>query len=271
MKRLYEPQEKPMSVAVFTSDSGMGISNIIKTGRSLEKGRGSPFAVTAICSDSLKSEAAEIGSRFKVPAFVHDLDAFCMELGTVRRDRSVRPAYFRMVMEDLEVHGIEPDLIALVDYKTIVTEPLLGRLAINIHDADLSIRGEDGKAVYTGAWAFRTAVLRDSRREARASTHMVTEEADQGPVLMVSAPVEVPVPESIATKSSISLMGVMRIEKVYLKLIRKADKGILPRTIAEMARGNFAVSCDGILHYRGVPIPYGYDYETKRPISAPRQ
>ncbi len=263
MRKLYEPKARPMSVALFMSGSGTDAVSVLEAERTLRKGAGAPFAVTAICTDNTASNAAEVGRRFGVAVFTHDLEAFCKELGTVRRDRSVRPAYFTMVMDDLKAHGVEPDLIVLAGYMVLAAPPLLGDLAVNVHPADLSIRDSDGKAVYTGANAVRDALL-DGRDEIRASTHMVTEEMDQGHVLMVSAPVKVELPQGFDRNDSDMVREVSEEHKESLKRI--GDWVILPKTVTAMAAGSFALDGDGVMCYRGAQIPRGYDFS----IGAPR-
>lgn len=250
-----------MPVNIFMSGSGTNAVKILEVEQSLRDGPGSPFTVAAICADNLRSNAEKIGSRFGLPVFMHDLDDFCNELGTVRRDRSVRPAYFKMVMEDLKAQGIGSDLVVLAGYMIVVTKPLLDKLIINVHPADLSIRDSNGKAVYIGDRAVRDAIL-DGRKEIRASTHIVTEETDQGPVLAVSAPVKVELPENFdGTEESLKLIA----DEHQKKLKEVGDWVILPWSIIEIAKGNFARQ-DGVVYYLSQPIPHGYSVSTQTPI-----
>ncbi|MFF9573073.1 phosphoribosylglycinamide formyltransferase [Streptomyces sp. NPDC014685] len=59
---------------------------------------------------------------------------------------------------------------------------------MNVHPADLTVTGQDGRARYTGMDAVPDA-LSDGRSEVRASAHLVRNPVDEGMVLAVSRPV----------------------------------------------------------------------------------
>lgn len=82
------------------------------------------------------------------------------------------------------------DAVVLLGYIYILTEPLLAAFPdriLNVHDADLSLRNEDGGPRYPGLHATRDAIVA-GERETRSSVHLVTPELDSGPVLARSNP-----------------------------------------------------------------------------------
>lgn len=262
MKRLYRPGAKPMSVALFMSGSGTNAVKVLELEQVLRKEAASPFTVAAICTDNPRSNAGEIGKRFDVPVFVHDLDDFAKQFSTVRVNMSIRPRYFEMVLNDLEARNVSSDLIVLAGYMVLVTLPLLEKLVVNVHPADLSVRDKNGNAIYIGANAVRDAVL-ERRDEIRASTHIVTEEMDQGPVLLVSEPVKLFFPPSLKNEDTEAINAVADAYQDRLK--EMGDWVILPRTLLEISNGNFGISDNGVMHYMGQPIPRGYDVSTETP------
>ena len=84
------------------------------------------------------------------------------------------------------VSAFGADLVILLGYIYIVTDPLLSRFRIlNIHDSDLRITRADGERRYTGLRSTRDAILA-GETETRSTLHVVTEKLDGGPILSVS-------------------------------------------------------------------------------------
>jgi folate-dependent phosphoribosylglycinamide formyltransferase PurN len=82
------------------------------------------------------------------------------------------------------------DAVVLLGYIYILTAPMLDAFAgriLNVHDADLTLLGSDGRRRYTGLHSTRDAILA-GERETRSTLHVVTEEVDAGPILAVSEP-----------------------------------------------------------------------------------
>jgi folate-dependent phosphoribosylglycinamide formyltransferase PurN len=87
------------------------------------------------------------------------------------------------MLQDFDV-----DVVVLLGYVYILTEPMLeafpGRI-LNVHDADLTLLGSDGRRRYTGLHSTRDAILA-GERETRSTLHVVTEEVDAGPIVALS-------------------------------------------------------------------------------------
>lgn len=128
-------------------------------------------------------------------------------------------------------------------------ESLVRRLGI-----DLTIVDEHGKRKYRGDKAVRKAILA-GERELRATTHLITEEVDGGPVLMVSAPLSVELPPHFYPCDSELVTMVAEQHQARLKEV--GDWVIFPRTLQYLAGGRFAKDEAGLLHFDGRPIPNG--------------
>lgn len=97
--------------------------------------------------------------------------------------RSDRRAFDAETASMLRAHDV--DAVVLLGYLFVITEPLLAAYPdriLNVHDADLTLRNEDGSPRYPGLHATRDAIYA-GERETRSSVHLVTPELDAGPVI----------------------------------------------------------------------------------------
>lgn len=143
--------------------------------------RGGDYELAAVVASDPACEALPLLRRAGVPAVVHDIRAF----GT---GRAVRPAFDAATREILTPY--RPDVLVLSGYLHIVTAPLLaaypGRI-VNVHDADLSVTGPEGRPRYRGLHATRDA-LRAGETATCCTAHIVTADVDAGPILARSRP-----------------------------------------------------------------------------------
>jgi hypothetical protein len=128
---------------------------------------------------------------------------------------------------------------------------------VNVHPADLSLLTPDGKRKYTGDHAVKDAILA-GEKILRSSTLWTDQGVDTGPLLMVSAPVDVVLPLSLAElkKDPAGLAGVVDLHQQRLK--EKGDWVIFPLTIEMIAKGRFALDEFNNVHVDGLPVPNGY-------------
>lgn len=256
-----------MNVAVFMSGSGTNAVKLLEFQEGLERKGERPFKISAMVTDNRNegNNAWRIADRFGIAdVFYSDFREFRRAHISDPRDLSQREPYFKGIMSNLT--GI--DCIALAGYEIIVTEPLLaafdGRI-INVHPADLSIREVSGRAIYVGNHAVRDAIL-GGQREIRSSTHIVIGGVDQGPVLLVSEPVEVVLPdntslEELRKKENSGLADAVAGEHQG-RLKQVGDWRIFPLTLEYMAKGRFARNDDGIVCLDSKPIPMGHRIES---------
>ncbi len=274
MRRLYDPQAKgQLNIVAFISGSGTNLERILELEASMRDGEGSHFRVQAVCADRLGTRIDEISEAFSVPSVVFSLDEFCRDRGVRRADHSVRPEYFDIVMNHQLINGA--DAFVLAGYKVLMPENVLtrmGPMVFNVHPADLSIRDPQGRAVYIGEHGVRDAIL-SGETQIRSSTQIATGEMDCGPPLLISAPVNVKLPVGITIGELKLAQNRDLLRKISSehqdRLKAEGDWFILPRTILEVARGNFALENDGTIHYFNgsawIPIPRGLDATTNTP------
>ena len=172
----------PLRVALLTSRCAPGFSWLLEQ----DPLRGRLYdLVVGLSSDAGSEELPRLRAA-GIPALSHDLGTFCAARGGKRGDLALRREYDARTTPFLK--GYRPDLIVLCGYLHIVTEPLLsafpGRV-INLHDADLTVIGGDGRPLFRGLHSTYDA-LAGGRSETRSTVHLVTAEVDQGPPLVRS-------------------------------------------------------------------------------------
>ncbi len=258
---LYDPEKerRPMKVAGFMSGSGSNIVKLLELSRRLEAREGkAPFEVVFIFSDrsdgSCRGE--EIACQHGIPYISYDIRTFHRLRGLKRTANSTEGLMARKEFDRVArkmVAAFEVDVIALGGYMSFIT---LDR-CVNVHPADLSILTAEGHRRYVGDHAVLDAVLA-GEKVLRASTLWTDQGVDTGPLLMVSAPLSVTLPEPIEVlrKNKEQLAEVAGSHQQKLKEI--GDWQIFPRTVEMIARGRFALDEDKRVHVDGRPVPEGY-------------
>lgn len=189
---LHDPNCGILSLAIFLSGTGSNARKMVETGLLEEKSSKPLYLVVAIFSDKKSSAAIKISRDYSIPVIVNDIDDFYRQKNKPKRDLNTRMEYDQNTVSSLAPYN--PHLIVYAGYMSIVTQPLINAyLGINLHPADLT-REKEGKRLYTGAHAVRDALLAWEKR-LRSTTHLLTHEVDAGPILFVSNPIDVQLPE----------------------------------------------------------------------------
>ncbi|MBI4361135.1 hypothetical protein HY572_05175 [Candidatus Micrarchaeota archaeon] len=227
---------KPLRVAILMSGKGSVAKSILE---SEENGRS--YQVVCIFTDNPKSNAKALAKKFKIPCEENDLVAFYKKKGKPKSDLSLRAEFDSITIRKLRRH--DPDVLAFAGYMAIASTVLVNAfLGINVHPADLSIANETGKRKYAGAHAVRDAILA-GEKQLRATTHVVSEEVDGGPILMRSNPVAVKLPKGFDPQNK------TQVEKVALqhqeRLKKAGDFVIFPQTLKGIADGTLRPSTNG--------------------------
>ena len=196
----YNPEQNagPMKIAAFMSGSGSNIRMLLNREQELIKTRGeSPFHVVFIFSDRSdgRCQGEKIALENGLPYFSYDIRKFHSIRGINRTVNTAEGLNIRREFDSIALSLVEVfdiNLIALGGYMSFTT--LEG--CVNVHPADLSILTADNKRKYTGDHAVLDAIV-NGEKSLRASTLWTDQGVDTGPLLMVSDPVEVNLPESV--------------------------------------------------------------------------
>lgn len=205
-----------LDVAVLASGRGTNLQALLEA---QDEGDLGPASIEIVLSDNEdaqaldRAEAVDVEARFVDPEGLDD------------------EAYDRALLEHLE--DVDPDLVVLAGYMRILSPVFLQRFphrVINIHPSILpSFRGLEAqrRAVEAGV------------RISGATTHFVTEDVDDGPIILQSA---VPVhPDDD--------------EESLSERILETEHRILPLSVRLFAEGRLSVS-DGRVEIKGsVDVP----------------
>ena len=251
---IHDPSEGPFRCVGLMSGSGTNIRKILEYQESLRQREGkSPFEIVGLFSDRSDSQAAPIGKDFDLPVVIRDLSAYCKKRGVKRSDLDARKDFD---LENLRIiESFDAKGAVYGGYMSVVTAPVIkGFLGVNVHPADLSVQNPDGSRKYVGDHGVRDAVAA-GEKTIFATTHLVELEVDAGPILMISAPLEVVLEPHWDLTDPDHLALAETFNQNRLK--EYGDWVIFPRTLEELARGRFSRDENGIVHYDGNPVPGG--------------
>ena len=180
-------------------------------------------------------------------------DSIYAERNRPKHDLTIRHGFDSQVVGDLENSGAT---VAIYDgYMSIVSSVLLERFwSVGVHPADLSLVDEHGGRKYVGANAVRDAILA-GEKELRSSTYLLDEEIDEGPVFMISEPLEVQLVDDFDPTNKKQVRQVAREHQTRLKKV--GDWQIFPKTVLNLSQGKFAIGDDSRLYFKNNPIPNG--------------
>lgn len=270
---LYEPKDTPARVAAFMSGSGSNVTRLLELQQRLDAQGGSPFEVVVLvtdCADTEHCRAREIAAAFGgLPVIEEDVARFYADRGhptvSVRTDRGyeIREEYTAVLWDKLQ--PVAPDFAALGGFESL-TNLWARMIAINVHPGDLSVL-VDGQRYLVGLHTIpiKRAILM-GLKELRSTTILATPytkalEMDEGPVLMISRPLPIELPEGVTVES---LEG--RANKPQLEALAKehqnrlkevGDWEVFPLTVQCVAEGRYAMDEGGAVHFDGQALECG--------------
>jgi folate-dependent phosphoribosylglycinamide formyltransferase PurN len=195
---------------------------------------GEAYEVVGGFTDSPDAPGVDALRDRGVPVESTDIETFYAERGAPTTDLGVREEFDERTRELVEPY--EPDVVVLSGYMRILTTPVVSAFpVINVHPADLRVE-DDGERVYTGFDAVRDAVLA-GEDETRSSVHLVTEEVDDGPLLVVSPPfpVERGMVETLRERNEEALNDYIDTHQEWMKW--RGDGPALAKALGLAAEG----------------------------------
>jgi folate-dependent phosphoribosylglycinamide formyltransferase PurN len=124
-----------------------------------------------------------------------------------------------------------------------------------VHPADLRVRAPDGRRLLVGAHAVRDAIAA-GRKETRSTVHLVTEDVDGGPILVVSPPLAVDL-RALPSPMCETDLAVLA-ERHQDEQKRRCDWPAYTTALRLVAEGAFAFDDSGRVYFRGKPAPDGH-------------
>jgi folate-dependent phosphoribosylglycinamide formyltransferase PurN len=258
---IYDPEKKgrPMRVAAFMSGTGSNIIRLIEHEKKLHReAGGSPFEVVFIFSDRSDGscQGEKIARENGIPYFSFDIRVYHRMRGLKRtvstaQGLSARKDYDRVAGSLTEAFDI--DVKALGGYMSFIT---LDR-CINVHPGDLSLLDSSGKRKYVGDNAVLDAISA-GESVLRSSTIWTDQGVDTGPLLMISQPLKVELPEPIEDLLKQGERLVRAAKEHQNRLKKMGDWIIFPLTVEMIARGRFSMDDKKCLYVDGKPMPRGF-------------
>lgn len=257
-KALHHPTQGKLRIIGFASGSGNTLWRTWELQKEMEATpEGCPFEIVGLFSDKETNKAVETAQTLGVPWVSLNIREFHQSHGASITDMEVRERFDEEVSKQISVFN--GDMILLAGYVWATTAPLVSRYGmVNVHPADLSVRGESGRR-FAGADGVGETI-RAGRPEICSSAHLATAEIDGGPLLMRSP------------SSSIDYDGSLdeeQLRKKTLKAVNAHSRELGARTVLEIALGHFALSEDGGVLYQGKEVPEGLKinrWEENRPL-----
>jgi folate-dependent phosphoribosylglycinamide formyltransferase PurN len=188
LELVYEPKPgRKMRVVVLFSGGASALKYLLENDPNL----GQNYEIVGAFTDREDASGIELAQRAGIPVEIFSFKKFLEEHRAERTDPKARQAYFTEVLK--RIGRWHPDILILSGFMLIVTEPLLSAFKhriLNVHPADLRVRDERGRRKYVGMDVVARAI-RAGEKFTRSTIHLVTEEVDGGPILVVSDPLEV--------------------------------------------------------------------------------
>jgi len=252
----------PMRVAAFMSGSGTNILKLIEREKWLKAKDGvSPFEVIFIFSDRADGscQGERIACENGIPYFSFDIRSFHRLRGLKRSVATPEGISGRKAFDhipDLLLKAFEIDVVALGGYMSYTTV----NRCVNVHPADLSILTPEGRRKYVGDNAVLASIAAGETC-LRSSTIWTDKGVDTGPLLIVSAPLKVELPEPLEDLCR-NKEKLISAAKEYQQRIKEiGDWIIFPQTIEMIARGRFALDPENRVYVDGHPVPHGYRHK----------
>lgn len=176
-------------IAVLFSGSASSLRYLFeKDGR-----YGKNYSIVLGLSNKKETKGENFCKEKGIPFIEFNTKTFCLGHGYDGKLRdmtsSMRTQYYSVLLEIIKKY--KPDLIILSGFMLEITEPLLGYYPIiNVHPADLSIKGSNGKPKYTGDDAVTMAIQAGEKFTA-STIHFVEKEVDCGKIICISDPLPV--------------------------------------------------------------------------------
>ena len=180
---------RPLRVAVLCSRRAPGLAHLLTRELGL-----SPWSVVCCLTSDETFDELPIAALHDVPVIRHPAHRFYMGTDPQARfgDLTIRARYDLRTTELLAPYA--PDVILLAGYLLLLTAPMLDAYAgriVNVHHSDLLVRAASGEPRYPGLRAVRDAIVA-GERETRCTSHLVTSQLDDGPILLRSSAYPVP-------------------------------------------------------------------------------
>lgn len=173
-------------IIVLFSGSASSLRYLFEKDKNYEKN----YEIVCGIANKKDTKGEKFCKENNIPFIEFNTKRFCLNSGFDGKLREMsielRNDYFKELLNLISPYN--PDIILLSGFMLEITEPLLGYCPIiNVHPADLTIKGENRKPKYTGDDAV-TMAIEDGQKYTASTIHFVEKEVDCGRIICVSDP-----------------------------------------------------------------------------------
>ncbi len=188
MRPIYQPQPgRLMRVIVFFSGGASSLKYLLEQDANL----GKKYRIVGAFTDTKDASGIALVNREGIELACLDIRDWCRAHHKKLTDLKARQAYFAEV--SLLIKRFGADILMLSGFMRLVTEPLLSEYEhriLNVHPADLTVLDALGRRKYAGMDAVSKAIAA-GEKATRSTIHLVTEDVDGGPIVVLSDPLPV--------------------------------------------------------------------------------
>ena len=266
LKKLFEvPAGRKTRLALFLSGSGSNAGRILEIAA-----RGDcSYEVAVLVTDAPESSAAvELGKKYSLPVVALDIRRYYAEHGEngIALNSEYRRELRDKWSDELYNEVVKFDVDAGILAGFIPLSNIVGKIpCLNVHPGDLTVT-ENGVRILAGLHyrPVETAILRNL--ELRSSVILAQnyqgdgkKEQDSGPILGISAPVEIDLEGH--SRDELQAIADSRTAAPYDDLLRKlahknveklkihGDHVVFPMAIEHFVRGDYATNEHGRLYF----------------------
>lgn len=214
----------PLRVVVFFSGSASSMRYLLEN----DENYGETYVFVGAFTEKPDASGIQAAKSAGIPVKDHDFKAWRVKNGVDAKDIDARHKYFSEVVEMIKEWN--PDVLMFSGFMLITTDPLLkaynGRI-MNVHPADLRVKGEDGKPKYIGVGSkvVRQA-MEDGNPATYSTVHIVTSGVDEGPIIAVSDPL--PVSEGVSPEQQQEQMKYACDGPAFKRAFERVTSGEFP-------------------------------------------
>ena len=176
-----------MKVVVFFSDGASLLKYLLENDPNLNN----KYRIVGAFTSNKNVPGIEVTKQAGIEYECLDIRDWCRSHKKKFVDLIARQLYFAEVSSLIK--HFQADIIIFSGFMIVVTEPLLSEYKnriINLHPNDLTILDDRGRRKYTGRGNVAKAIA-DGEKVTRSTAHIVTDEVDGGPIIVVSDPLPV--------------------------------------------------------------------------------
>ena len=181
--KLYNPKNRKMRIAIFSTGLSPNLCNIID----YERNNDVNYKVVIIVTDRPSGINLRTGMYYHIPVIIKNIKTFYACRFKPKNNLDIREEFDRNILNALETYKI--DTIVITNYKSIITKPIIDRyLSIGIRHIGLFICNNAEK--YVKEIPIKHTI-ENKDKYLYSIIYNVDNRIDRGNIIMISSPMEI--------------------------------------------------------------------------------